>query len=310
MKNVLVTGGAGFIGSALCRALLASGSRVIAYDNLSFGRRGLVPDDPRCAFVKGDLRDRDALDRLLEAHSPDVVCHLAAIHFVPYCNEHPVEAVDVNVNGTRTLLEALRSHRPQRVLVASTAAVYPAEGGPFTEEHLPGPIDIYGYTKLMAEDLTRLFVAETGLPAVAMRFFNAFGPDDTNPHLVPDILAQVVEGRTSLALGNLEPVRDYVHVDDLVAGVVALLRRPGAGFEVFNIGSGTGVSVRGVVEAIGRASDQGLTIRQDPARVRRVERPSLVADVAKLRRETPWIPVIDFEDGIRRLVASLRPAGA
>jgi len=302
-ETVLVTGGAGFIGSVLCRALLARGARVVAYDNVSRGRRELLPVHPQCLLVEGDIRDGARLRALLREHAPRVVCHLAALHFIPYCNAHPWEAVEVNVNGTRALLAACRETRPQRLLFASTAAVYPAEGSPFAEEHPAGPLDVYGSTKLMGEELSRLFFLETGVPTVIARFFNAFGPSDTNPHLIPDMLEQLQGGGDTLRLGNLEPVRDYVHVEDLVDAVAALATHHGDGCQVVNVGSGEGRSVRDVVSAFEAACARPLRVVQDSAKVRKVERSALVADVGKLRRETGWEPRISFAEGIRRLVA-------
>jgi UDP-glucose 4-epimerase len=303
--TVLVTGGAGFVGSAVCRALLGAGARVVVYDDLSFGRRALVA--PGCAFVQGDVRNASALAEVLAAHRPRIVCHLAALHFIPYCNAHPVEAMDVNVNGTRALLEACRTRRPERILFASTGAVYPLDGGPFTEEHATAPTDVYGYTKQMGEDLVRLFTRETGVASVTARFFNAFGPNETNPHLVPDLLAQVTAGDT-VRLGNLEPVRDYVHTDDLAAAVVALARGDTTAYDVFNVGSGEGRSVRDVVSTFEEALGRRLTIVQDPARVRAVERHALVADVSKLRG-IGWQPRVGFDEGIRRLTEGLSARG-
>jgi len=303
-ETVLVTGGAGFIGSALCRALVARGSRVFAYDNLRFGRRDLLPADPRCVLVEGDVRDAGALRRVLRDTAPQAVCHLAAIHFIPYCIAHPDEAMDVNVNGTRQVLEACREVRPARLLFASTAAVYPAEDGPFTEEHAPGPIDIYGTSKLEGEELVRRFAAETATPTVIARLFNAFGPRDTNPHLIPDVLAQLGQGDT-VRLGNLEPVRDYVHLEDLAAALVALLEAADESCSIFNVGSGEGRSVREVLAAFEAALGRPLSVVQDPDRLRKVERPRLVADTGKLR-ETGWQPRVGFQEGIRRLAAGLR----
>jgi UDP-glucose 4-epimerase len=296
-----VTGGAGFIGSALCRALVAQGTRVVAYDNLRFGRRDMLPADPLCALVEGDVRDGAAVRRLLHEVAPRAICHLAALHFIPYCNAHPEEAMDVNVDGTRSVLEACREVRPERLLFASTAAVYPAEGSPFVEEQPAGPIDIYGTTKLMGEELVRRFAVETAVPTVIARLFNAFGPQDTNPHLIPDVVDQLRGGDT-LRLGNLEPVRDYVHLEDLAAALVGLLERPGDGCDVFNVGSGEGRSVRDVVEAFQAALGRPLTVVQDPQRVRKVERAELVADVGRLRRATGWQPRVGFQEGVRRLV--------
>jgi UDP-glucose 4-epimerase len=303
-EAILVTGGAGFIGSALCRAFLDAGRRVVVFDNLSFGKRAHLPDHKALHFVEGDLRDAAAVRRLIQEHAPQVVCHLAALHFIPYCNAHPEETIEVNVAGTRALLDACRETRPARLVFASTAAVYPAAGSPFAEDHPTGPMDIYGASKLIGEELCRLFCLETGVSTGLARFFNAFGPNETNPHLIPDILAQLAEG-DALRLGNLDPLRDYVHVDDLAAGVVALAARRGPGVEIFNIGSGEGRSVRDVVAACETALGRPLNLSQNPARIRPVDRAELVADTRKLQRETGWRAQVPFAEGMRRLLAEL-----
>ncbi len=303
-ETVLVTGGAGFIGSTLCKSFLAGGARVVVLDDLSFGRRAHLPETPALSFVEGDIRDAAALVRLLREHRPRVVCHLAALHFIPYCNAHPEETIDVNVGGTRALLAACRETPPERVVFASTAAVYPVAGSPFAEDHATGPMDIYGASKLIGEELARLFNLETGVSTAVARFFNAFGPNETNPHLIPDILAQLAKG-DALLLGNLDPLRDYVHVEDLAAGVVALAARRTPGVEIFNIGSGEGRSVRDVVAACEAALGRPLQLGQNPARVRPVDRAELVADTGKLARETGWRPRVSFAEGMRRLVSEL-----
>jgi UDP-glucose 4-epimerase len=303
-EAVLVTGGAGFIGSALCRALLQGGHEVVVFDNLSMGRRELLPAHGGCRIVEGDVREAAAVERLVTEVRPGRVFHLAAIHYIPYCNAHPVDTMDVNVTGTRNLLNACRRLPPRLFFLASTAAVYPAEGSPFRETSPVGPIDVYGRTKALAEDVAQLFLQETGIPTVAGRLFNAFGPNDTNPHLIPDVLAQVRRGADVLELGNLEPVRDYVHVDDVVAGILAAAEAATKGFDVFNIGSGRGQSVRQVVAAVESALGRPLRILQAPDRLRKVERQELVSDVTKLREASGWRPQVEFARGIAALVAT------
>jgi UDP-glucose 4-epimerase len=300
--TTLVTGGAGFIGSTLCRRLLEEGREVVAFDNLSYGRESLLGErNPRLRLVRGDLRDGDAVRAVLRESRPEVVFHLAALHFIPYCNAHPVEAMDVNLNGTRALLAACRERPPRALVFTSSAAVYPLEGSPFDEEHPPGPVDTYGHTKLSGEELVRLFGRETGVPVVIARLFNAFGPDDTNPHLVPEVVRQLQAGGRTLRLGNLDPVRDYIHVRDIAAALQALAGADG-GAEVFNVGSARGYSVRDVVEAFAAALGQPLEIVQDPERIRPVERRELVADTGKLRNRTGWAPRVGFTEGVRELL--------
>jgi UDP-glucose 4-epimerase len=301
-ETALVTGGAGFIGSALCRALVGRGHEVVALDDLSVGRRELLP--PGCRLHEVDVRDAEALDRAVRGLQPRRVFHLAALHYIPHCNADPVRTIEINVNGTRNLLVACRGLDLEALFLASTAAVYPAQGSPFAEEMPAAPIDIYGHSKLMAEDLARLFHLETSRPTAVGRLFNVFGPHDSNPHVIPDVVAQARGGAEALELGNLDPVRDYVHVDDVVSGIVAAAEavRSAEPWGVFNIGSGQGQSVRQVVAAVETALGRPLRIVQVPSRLRRVERDALVADVTRLTRQTGWRPRVAFARGIASLV--------
>lgn len=299
--SVFVTGGAGFVGSALCRSLAREGHEVTAFDSLRAGRASLLADAPGVRLVAGDVRDGGALSRVMAEARPRRVFHLAALHYIPQCNAEPVETVEVNVAGTRNLLRACRLVRPERVFITSTAAVYPRDGGPFREDVEVDPIDIYGHTKAISEELARLFHHDTGVPTVVGRLFNVFGPNDTNPHLVPDVIAQVRAGAATLELGNLTPVRDYVHVDDAVAGILAATSSPSP-LDVFNIGTGKGESVKDVVDAVAAALDRPLKIVQAAARVRKVERQELVADASHLTDVTSWRPRVAFRDGIAALV--------
>jgi UDP-glucose 4-epimerase len=303
-EKVLVTGGAGFIGGALSRALLGRGHEVTVLDDLSVGRAERVPAEAR--LVRGDVRDAAAVGRLLRELRPRRVFHLAALHYIPHCNARPVDTLDINVGGTRVLLEACRREPPASVFVASTAAVYPRAGSPFREETPVGPIDMYGHSKVMAEDLARLFQREAGVRTVVGRLFNVFGPDDANPHLIPDLVAQVRGGRDTLELGNLDPVRDYVHLDDVVAGILAAEGGSAAELAVYNVGSGRGHSVRQVVAVVEEAVGRRLGVVQTADRLRAVERQELVGDVSKLAAEAGWRPRVDFARG---MAALLTPEG-
>ena len=300
--SVLITGGAGFIGSALVTQLSKEGFEVHVLDNLSFGLRQLaqVPDTH---FHMVDIRDAASVLRVFEAVRPERVLHLAAIHFIPYCNQHPVEAAEVNMMGTANILAAAEGCGSVRqVFVASTAAVYPIANGAMGEDHPTGPMDIYGLTKLMTEKLVSEFHLRTGITAITGRFFNAFGPNETNPHLIPEIQKQVLSGVRVLKLGNLDPKRDFIHTEDMGRAMSALLRTVTTGYEVFNIGRGIEYSVREIVEAFARQLGEPLTIEVDPARVRKVERMHLLADVAKLKRATGWEPRWGIDEGVATLL--------
>lgn len=301
-KKVLITGGAGFIGSALGRFLQEKGHEVFVLDDLSFGRRDLagVPD---ARFFPVDIRHREALQQVMDTTRPNWVLHLAAFHFIPYCDQHPAATADVNINGTINVLEAAGTKGSvEQVFVASTAAVYPIAEGPMGEERTPGPMDIYGTTKLATEKVASEFHLRTQVPVLVGRFFNAFGPNETNPHLFPEIQRQVLSGVRTLRLGNLDPRRDYIHTADMCSAMNALLDRGNKGYDVFNIGRGVEYSVREIVEAFQRQLGEELRIEVDPARVRKVERMHLLADVRKLKQATGWEPQWSIDAGVATLL--------
>lgn len=304
VMKILVTGGAGFIGSAIVPVLKKEGHEVYVLDNLSFGNRDFI-DVPEDHFSLADIRDYKTVAKVLALINPDVVVHLAAIHFIPYCNQHPFEAADTNIRGTMNVLDSCKL-LPQlkKVFFASTAAVYPIFDEPLNETHELLPLDIYGLSKLTGEYLCKKFFHETGMPTVICRFFNAFGPNETNPHLIPEIERQLKSGCRTIKLGNLTPKRDYIHTYDMASAISRLLKLNDPGYNIFNLGRGIEYSVIEIVEAFERYLNQKINIEVDPARVRKVEREHLVADVSKLKTTVGWEPEWGIDDGIKNLVES------
>jgi UDP-glucose 4-epimerase len=302
MKRVLVTGGAGFIGSALVPELIQSGYDVYVVDNLSFGKQELldISDDH---FILADITDRSLVAQVLAEVNPHWIIHLAAIHFIPYCNQHPFESANINIQGTMNILDAAQKCPGlERVLFASTAAVYPISNEPTSEIFTANPLDIYGLSKLVGERLLSEFHLKTNIPSLVCRFFNAFGPRETNPHLIPEIHRQIVGGARKIQLGNLDPKRDFIHTSDMSLALRLLLEKFDGGIDTFNIGSGLEYSVREVVQAFEKAIGETIEIQVDPARVRKVERQHLCADITKLSTFLDWQPKTNLDRGIQQLI--------
>jgi UDP-glucose 4-epimerase len=287
-RVVLVTGGAGFIGSHLVERLCAAGERVGVVDDLSRGRREWV--HPDAELHEADIRDSAALRRAVSALAPEVVVHLAALHFIPAVDGAPELAQDINVNGTSSLLDALSEQAPTLLLLASTAAVYPDCRGPIAETCPPAPLDVYGKTKLDAEGLIGEFASRAGTRCIAARVFNVIGPRETNRHVVPELVEQLRSGAATIRLGDLRPRRDYTDVRDVAAALQALVDTSDGKAEVVNVGSGSSWSVGELVEECERILGQSIDVETESARLRERDRAELVADPRLLQNVTGWRP--------------------
>jgi UDP-glucose 4-epimerase len=299
--DVLVTGGAGFVGSSLVRALLARDYQVTVLDSLVNGSTDYLPEHERLSFVNGDVTDERDLDRVL-ASGVESVVHLAAHHFIPYCDAHPAETIRTNVFGTQCVLDSIaRSGAVRRLVFASTAAVYAPTGDAINETGLVQPIDIYGISKRCGEEMVELFERREGVSCISARLFNVIGPRETNPHLLPDIIEQLTVTDGRLELGNLLPTRDYIYVDDVSDGLVRLLESDVRGS--VNVGTGAAYSAREMVGEIEVILGRSLEVVSVPERQRLGDRPVLLADNSLLR-ELGWQPAGDFRESLRKTLAA------
>ena len=304
MARVLVTGAAGFVGTTLCRLLAKRAHQLCVVDNFSYGQARRVQLAGQARVVQADILDEEALLGVLRDFQPEFVVHLAALHFIPDCNRRPVDATRINVLGTESLLRCCRQAPSiRRVLITSSAAVYPISDEALADDSPAAPTDIYGITKATNEWQAERFARATGVEAVSVRLFNVFGPGETNPHVIPEILEQIRRGAVSLDLGNVEPKRSYVHVEDVAEAYLGLLdcALPGAHTRV-NLGHAEETSVREIVGLIERAIGRSVEIRHDPARVRASDRMHLRCDHSLLSRLTGWQPRHGIEDGLRDLL--------
>lgn len=313
-STVLVTGGAGFIGRWLVAKWLERGARVVVYDNLYGGRRSSLGSLPgQLEFHHGDILDCSMLAALMRATKPRIVYHLAAFHYIPFCNAHPLEAIRVNVEGTFGVLRATSEAGAGIFLFASSGALYPSKDIPLSEDiEVIEPCDVYGLTKAWGEQACRWHAkARAGLGAI-VRLFNTYGPYETNPHLIPYIIDLIKKGAQVIQLGNTHTKRDYVYVEDVAEALVAIGCSVHEGFEIFNIGTGFQYSAADIVAVIGKLLGRPFTVQIDPARVRTVDKVSQLADTRKTQEKVGWRAVHSLEVGLRKLLIHeglLRPRG-
>ena len=302
----VVTGAAGFLGSHVVEQLLKRQIPVIGIDNLSGGKwQFLAPfaGNPLFKFHCTDIRDEAALIEIFRRERPSVVVHLAALHFIPATMRNPGLAVSLNVHGTQTLFSACRDTKVERVWFSSTADVYKASEEAHHESSTIGPFNIYGVTKWMGEQLVRLEGSmRPECHFVIGRLFNLYGPHETNPHILPDILDQIRGGNSVLRLGNITPKRDLVPIVDAARAVIEVMEKSAPGVTTVNVGTGVTVSVQEMVERIASIIGKPIRIEIDPAKVRTVERAQLLADVGALRSLIGWAPHGDLTRGLRELL--------
>lgn len=308
MTTIAVTGGAGYVGRELVRQLVAAhpDAALHVIDNLDCGEHRLEAMAlDKFTLHRVDIRDRDAVRAAMASIAPDIVYHLAAVHFIPFCERDPGDAVARNVAGTVNLLDAV----PQgtRFVFASTAAVYGPEDTAHVEDTSPiRPMDIYGWTKLQGEQFVRYYHEAGKVSGAIVRLFNVVGSGETNPHLAPAIIEQLDGGNTRVKLGNLFPHRDYIDVSDAAEGFrrIDAARSADGTLTLSNLGTGHSHAVGDMVRSIAEAAGIAIEIEQDESRVRAVDRPMLKASTAKLEALTGWRPQIPLIEAMRKAWAT------
>ena len=303
-SNVLVTGGAGYVGAHACKALARAGYVPVVYDNLSTGHEAFVCWGP---LIKADIRDHATLREVMLSHDISAVLHFAACAYVGELVINPQKYYDNNVSGTLSLLRAMLDADVSTIVFSSSCAIYgEPEQVPITEAAAKQPVNPYGASKLMIERVLSDYTRAYGLQTIALRYFNAAGADpdgevgelrDPETHLIPRAM-MAIQGHLSdfAVFGSDYPtpdgtaIRDYIHVSDLAEAHVAALRglQSGRPNGAYNLGTGIGYSVKQVLEAI--AAETGESLRT-PMGLRREGDPAeLIADASLGRRELDWSP--------------------
>ncbi len=299
--RVLVTGGAGFIGSALVHHLVAEGASVRILDDLSIGRRAYLDGQP-CELVVASLADPDAVEAAVAGC--DAVVHLAARAGIPDSVADPLGTFEANVTHTVGLLDAARRAGIRRFVLASSNAVLGPHEPPADEAVLPRPASPYGASKLAGEAYVRAYAATYGMAACALRFSNAYGPRSLHKKSVAAAWLRAALGGMALTIyGDGEQTRDFVHVDDLAEALIATLRAPehDVAGAVFQVGTGVETTVNGLAAAMQAALGRALAIRHEPPRAGDVVRNACRVDRAAER--LGWRARIALTDGLRDTAA-------
>jgi len=297
--KLLVTGGAGYIGSIVAGQLLGSGHDVVVLDNLERGHREAVPDGARLEIA--DLLDREALERVV-GKGFDGVLHFAALALVGESVAHPERYYRTNVGGTLNLLDAMRVADIRRLVFSSTCAVYgQPDAVPIPETAAPNPSNAYGASKLAVDGMIGDFCGAHGLGAISLRYFNVAGASngrgedhDPETHLIPNILRAALGVTDHVDVYGTDyptpdgtAIRDYIHIEDLAAAHQLALEgvRPGEHL-IFNLGNGDGFSVREVIAAVTEVTGIAVTVKEAPRRAG--DPPMLVAASERIRSELGW----------------------
>jgi len=306
--TVLVTGAAGFVGQWLTRSLLERGESVFGLSMTGQPTPGVLSraQIDSIVWLSGDLRKGEDVDAALETARPSNIYHLAAVTYVPEAGADPVAAFDVNTLGAVRLLNAVAKHSPKgkgrtRTLVVGSGeqyGVHPTEAYPLSEEAIQRPLTVYAASKAAQEIAALAASRGQQLDVIATRSFNHSGPGQDGRFLLPALVKRAAQlretGSSTLPLGNMTPVRDFLHVSDVVAAYITLCERGESG-EVFNVCSGKGRTVGQIAEAVLKIGGVRAVPKSDPSLVRPVDLPMLVGDNSKLRA-TGWEPALTFED--------------
>ncbi len=312
-QNVLITGAAGFIGSSIAARLGAAGDRVVGLDNycdfydpaIKRARAQRLADEHGVSIIEGDIRDRAAVDRAFDASTPDAVIHVAAMAGVRPSIEDPKLYTEVNLDGTVNMLNASVTSGVKRFLFASSSSVYGNNDKvPFSEDDpVDHPISPYAATKRAGELICHTYWHLHRLPITCLRFFTVYGPGQRPDLAIGKFMRLIDEGKSVPMFGDGTTSRDYTYIDDIVDGVLAALDRC-AGFNIYNLGGSSPVTLRELIEAIGTAMGKEPRIEQLPMQAGDVER--TFADTSRAERALGFGSKVSLEQGLARQWASIR----
>lgn len=311
-KNVLVAGGAGFVGSTLVRQLLERKSNVVIFDNFLHGiKQNLAEINDRVTVVSGDICEATMLMKAVKENDIDYIFHCVGDAFVPTTYSFPQRAFEINVEGTLNVLMVSKLADVERVLYVSSTEVYgEALSSKISEDHPLLPLNTYAVTKLAADRLCYTLYLEHDIPVIIARIFNTYGPRDTQPRVIPDIIYQLAKNNV-VSLGNLEAERDFLFVEDTSRGLISLMESKIPNGEAVNIGTGISHSVEEVAHLIGEVYGyDNIKIDSVHERLRRYDIQRFCCDPTKIFNNTDWRPQVTFKEGLERTIEWFKSNGS
>jgi len=303
--RAVVTGGAGFIGSELTKQLLCKGAEVTVLDNFASGREEYLADLP-VRIVKGDICDKKKVAECMK--DQEMVYHLAALPFIPDSYVNPEEFFRVNVEGSINLMwQAIRSGSVKRLVYVSSSEVYgSAQRIPMREDHPTHPHSTYAVSKLAADRTIFTLHKEHDFPITILRLFNAYGPNVTQPYIIPEMAIQLLEGSGRLVLGNVDSSRDFTFVEDAARAIILSSLSDEAIGEVINVGSGRDIRIQDLANRLASIIGTRFILEKDPSRFRPYDVDRLVCDNSKAMRLLGWKPEVELDMGLKRTVDWIR----
>lgn len=304
---MLVTGGCGFIGSEITKQLSIAGARITVFDNLSSGKEEYIKGLSNVHLWKGSLTDEADVKSAVQ--DKEFVIHLAALPFIPDSYQYPKDFFDTNVNGTINLASARGDNLKRFVYVSSSEVYGSARYTPMDENHPLVPQSTYSVSKLAAERVVYTFYREHDLPAVIIRPFNSFGPNITQPYIIPEITSQLLKGNKEVRLGNINSKRDFTFVSDTARAIISSLFKEGIVGETINVGSERAVTIKELVKLIAGILSAEVSIAIDSSRIRPSDVETLICDYGKAARLLGWHPKVSMQEGLEITVGWARKNG-
>ena len=307
-KEILVTGGCGFIGSEIVKQLSLAGANVTIIDNLSSGKEKYIQGLSNVKLTTADLLDDHAIESVVK--DKEYVINNAALPFIPDSYHLPKKFFDVNVNATISLaLAVIKEKKAKRFVHISSSEIYgTARYIPMDESHHTTPQSTYAVSKLAGERVVFTMHKEHNLPAVIIRPFNSFGPNITQPYIIPEIIRQILKGDV-VKLGNLNAKRDLTYVTDTARGIILSLVKEGIVGEVINIGSQRSYSIKELVSLISEIMGKEISLEVDPLRFRPYDVDTLICDYGRATKLLGWEPEITVKEGLEKTIEWIKKEG-